>query len=277
MRPADGHMHTALCKHATGTPEQFRQGAVTAGVPAITFTDHAPDPSGYDAGGRMSMAQFPEYRQAVLDLQDGRMPAVRFGIEADYYPGAERFLSDWLPRQEFDVILGSVHYLGDWGFDNPDNLHRWKSVDLKGVWKTYFDLIVKMTDQPWLDVISHFDLPKKFGHRLRDRDLRDLVQPVLDRVMETRLAIEINTAGWRKEVAEAYPSPLILELMHERGIPICFGADAHEPEHVGYRFDDAVRLAREAGYAESVSHRQRQLERIPLPVGIDRNEDRLNL
>jgi histidinol-phosphatase (PHP family) len=134
-----------------------------------------------------------------------------------------------------------------------------------------------MTDQPWLDVISHFDLPKKFGHRLRDRDLRDLVQPVLDRVMETRLAIEINTAGWRKEVAEAYPSPLILELMHERGIPICFGADAHEPEHVGYRFDDAVRLAREAGYAESVSHRQRQLERIPLPVGIDRNEDRLNL
>lgn len=259
-------MHTPLCRHATGAPDLYWQAAVTQGVADIAFTDHAPDPSGYDAGGRMTMVQFADYRLQVRDLQNGRTPPVRFGIEADYYPGVETFLADWLPRQDFDVVLGSIHYISDWGFDNPDNLHRWKSVDLKGVWKAYFDLLVRMAALPYLDVVSHFDLPKKFGHRLRDRDLRELVQPVLDRLMGTRLAIEINTAGWRKEVAEAYPSPLILELMRERGIPICFGSDAHEPEHVGYRFDDAVRMAREVGYTESVVFRQRQPEASPLPV-----------
>ncbi len=264
-RPADGHLHTPLCKHANGAPDLYWQAAAAAGVEAIAFTDHAPDPSGYDANSRMTMTQYPEYPQQVRDLQDGRTPPVSFGIEADYYPGSEVFLADWLPRQNFDIILGSVHYLGDWGFDNPDNLHVWKSVDVKGVWKAYFNQIVAMADLRWMDVIGHFDLPKKFGHRLRDRDLRELVQPVLDRLMGTPLAIEINTAGWRKDVAEAYPSPLILELMREREIPICFGSDAHEPKHVGYRFDDAVRLAREAGYTESVVFSQRQPKRIPLP------------
>lgn len=264
-RPADSHIHTPLCKHATGAPDLYWQAAAAAGVAHIAFTDHAPDPSGYDAICRMTMEQFPEYRQQIQELQDGRIPPVHFGIEADYYPGAEAFLSDWLPRQNFDVILGSVHYIGDWGFDHPDNVHRWKSVDVKGVWKTYFGLITQMADQPWMDVIGHLDLPKKFGHRLRDRDLKELVQPVLDRLMRTPLAIEINTGGWRKEVAEAYPAPLILELMRERGIPICFGSDAHEPGQVGYRFDDAVRLAREVGYTDSVIFKQRQPQRVPLP------------
>lgn len=264
-RPADYHMHTPLCKHASGTPEQFWNAAAAARVRAIAFTDHSPDPSGYDAKYRMDMGQFPEYRSMIAPLQDGRTPPVLFGIEADYYPGAESFLADWLPRGNFDLIMGSVHYLGDWGFDNPDNRHVWNSVDLKGAWRTYMELIVKLAGLRLFDIIGHFDLPKKFGHRLRDRDLKEIVQPVLDRVAASGVAMEINTAGWRKEVAEAYPSPLILALACERGIPICFGSDSHEPEHIGYRFDDAVAMAREAGYVESVEFRGRQPTRVPLP------------
>ena len=264
-RPADYHMHTPLCKHATGAPELYRQTAATEGVRELAFTDHAPDPSGFDSKYRMDSAQFDEYRRLITPLQDGRTPPVLFGIEADYYPGVVPYLADWLPRGNFDLIMGSVHYLGEWGFDNPDLRHKWNEVDIKGAWKTYMNLMVELTGTGLFDIIGHFDLPKKFGHRLRDRDLKEMVQPVLDSVMKSGLAIEINTAGWRKEVAEAYPSPLILSLACERGIPICFGSDSHEPAHVGYRFDDAVRLAREVGYTHSLVFRQRNPESVPLP------------
>ena len=259
-------MHTPLCKHANGVPEEFWRAAAAAGVREIAFTDHAPDPSGFDARYRMDITQFDEYRRMIAPLQDGRTPAVLFGIEADYYPGAEAYLRDWLPQGHFDLVMGSVHYLGDWGFDNPEYRHQWDQVDLKGAWRTYMGLVQSLITTRFFDIVGHFDLPKKFGHRLRDRDLKDLVQPVLDCAMQTGIAIEINTAGWRKEVGEPYPSPLILQLACERGIPICFGSDSHEPGHVGYRFDDAVAMAREAGYTESVVFRGRRPERVPLPT-----------
>jgi histidinol-phosphatase (PHP family) len=213
----------------------------------------------------MTLEQFPSYLDRLRPLQDGGAPAVFCGIEADYYPGGEPFLRDWLPRQPFDLVLGSIHYLHDWGFDNPDYRKEWESVDVTGVWKTYFSLLTDLVGLRLFDVLAHFDLPKKFGHRLRDPVMKELVQPVLDRVSKAGMAMEINTSGWRREVAEAYPSPLILSLARERDIPITFGSDSHQPNEVGYAFDRAVQLAREVGYTHSLQFRQRRGSPLPLP------------
>ncbi len=264
--PPDYHIHTPLCKHATGTPADYRAAARSVRMGELCFTDHAPDPSGYDLKHRMTILQFPSYVLMVRSIQDGGSPRVLLGIEADYYPGAEPFLRDWLPHQPFDVVLGSVHYINDWGFDNPDNLYVWDSVDVKGVWRQYFSLVRSLVELRLFDVITHFDLPKKFGHRIRDTDLKEMVQPLLDRIAKAGMAIEINTSGWRRKVAEAYPSPLILNLMRERGIPITFGSDAHAPEDVGYAFDKAVALAREAGYGHFRRYCARQSSLCPLPA-----------
>lgn len=263
--PADYHTHTALCKHATGAPAEFRQAAATAGLAEICFTDHCPEPSGYDARHRMSLAQYPDYLDLVQPLQDGQAPSVLLGLEADFFPGTEPFLREWLPRQPLDLVLGSVHYIRDWGFDNPDYLKMWESVDVKGVWREYFSLVSSAVDLRLFDIIAHFDLPKKFGHRLRDNVMKEMVQPVLDRIAGTGMALEVNTSGWRRAVAEAYPSPLILSLACERNIPITFGSDAHAPDEVGHEFAKAVRLARETGYNESLQYRKRQPSRSPLP------------
>ena len=130
--PPDYHMHTALCKHANGTPEAYRATAAIRKVETMAFTDHGPDPSGYDLKHRMTITQYPSYLLMIRSLQDGKLPKVLLGIEADYYPGAEPFLKDWLPHQPFDLILGSVNSIRAWGFDSPDTLHTWDSVTSKG-------------------------------------------------------------------------------------------------------------------------------------------------
>ena len=263
--PPDYHIHTVLCKHASGFLSEYRRTAARRGMTEMCFTDHVPSPTGYDPTNRMELEQFPLYRDMVRELRDDAEPRVFFGIEADYYPQCEEFLAPWLPKQPFDLVLGSVHYIGNWGFDNPAERKKWDSADVEGVWRAYFALVVKLVATGLFDVLSHFDLPKKFGHRLAEAPLRELVQPVLDRVAQAGLAIELNTSGLRRPVGEIYPSPLILALARERGIPICFGSDAHRPEEVGAAFDQAVQLAREAGYTEQAVYCQRQRTSRPLP------------
>ena len=271
---ADYHIHTELCQHAEGKASAFRARAVELGLPEICFTDHVPNPDGYDPVNRMRLDQFPLYRTMVADLARTSQPVVLFGIEADYYNGCERFLQDWLPRQEFDLVIGSVHYIDNWGFDNPDERHVWDSVDVTNTWAAYFNLIGKLADSRLTDsrladsrladVVGHLDLPKKFGYRPSDRDLKEMAQPALDRVAAAGMAIEINSSGLRRPVHEIYPSALLLSLAKARDIPICFGSDAHRPEEVGWQFDASLALARSAGYTHAMHYRHRR----PLPYAL---------
>jgi histidinol-phosphatase (PHP family) len=270
----DYHIHTKLCKHAEGEVSAFRARAADLGLPEICFTDHVPNPDGYDPVNRMRLDQFDLYRTMIADLArppEAGQPPVLFGVEADYYDGCERFLQDWLPRQEFDLVLGSVHYIANWGFDNPDERHVWDSVDITNTWAAYFEIIGKLADsrlagRRLADVVGHLDLPKKFGHRPSDRDLKEMAQPVLDRVAEAGMAIEINSSGLRRPVHEIYPSALLLALAKERDIPICFGSDAHRPEEVGWQFDASLALARSAGYTHAVRFRRRRSLPYALPA-----------
>ena len=230
----------------------------------ICFTDHAPAPGGYDAKHRMETDQFPVYVDLVSQVLDTNAVRVLFGIEADYYDGCQKFLPDWLSAQKFDLVIGSVHYIRDWGFDNPEERNLWDSADVLNTWREYFELLGLLADTRLFDVIGHLDLPKKFGYRPCDADLKEMAQPVLDRIAAAGMGIEINTAGLRKPVKEIYPSPLLLELAHERDIPISFGSDAHTPQDVAYAFDEALKLARQAGYTHCLRYRRRVKKLIPL-------------
>jgi len=261
----DYHLHTSLCKHAEGSPREYRNAARARGISEICFTDHCPAPDGYDPEHRMSIHDFPEYRRSILELQGRDDPLVLFGIEADYYDGCERFLEDWLPFQSFDLVLGSVHYIDNWGFDNPDDRHVWDSVDINDTWRGYFRLIERLADSRLFDTVGHLDIPKKFNHRPSDRALREMAAPALDRVAEAGMGIEINASGLRKPVGEIYPSETLLSLARDRDIPICFGSDAHRPSDVGADLDAALDLARSVGYTHAFRIRQRKKRLVPLP------------
>jgi histidinol-phosphatase (PHP family) len=109
------------------------------------------------------------------------------------------------------------------------------------------------------DIIGHADLPKKFGHR-PTKDCTPLYERFLTAAKKHNCAIELNTAGLRKDCKEIYPNRQILELAFAKGVPITFGSDAHKPEEVGMSFAEAIQLARSVGYKEcwQLSKRQRQ-------------------
>jgi histidinol-phosphatase (PHP family) len=76
--------------------------------------------------------------------------------------------------------------------------------------------------------------------------------------------IELNTAGWHKPCADAYPSSGFLELACAAGVPLVISSDAHVPEEIGRDFARAIELAKAAGYRETQLFGQRRRRSEPL-------------
>jgi histidinol-phosphatase (PHP family) len=261
--PADYHMHTPLCRHARGEPVDYARRAVELGLTEIGFSDHSPMPRDDFDNWRMADSQLDDY-VAKVRLAQKMFPqlTIRLALEVDFLPGQEDWVRQLAARQPWDYFIGSVHYVSDsWAVDDPQKLSEWKKRDAFEVWQIYFDRLARAAESKLFDIIGHADLPKKFGIRPA-QDCAPLYEKFLDAAARAGCAIELNTAGLRKECKEIYPSAELLRLAFMKNVPITFGSDAHAPEEVALNFAEAVALARRAGYRESCRFVRRRREPV---------------
>jgi histidinol-phosphatase (PHP family) len=97
-----------------------------------------------------------------------------------------------------------------------------------------------------------------------DGDLRRFYELAIDAIAESGIAVEVSTAGLRKPVGERYPADAFLAMCLEAGCPIALSSDAHVPEQLGFRYEEAVELLQELGVQELAvfERRQRRMEAI---------------
>lgn len=262
--PADYHMHTPLCRHAVGEPVEYAAWAAGQGLEEIGFSDHAPMPRDDFDDWRMHQDQLAEYVARVTQARHTHPRLrIKLALEVDYLPGYEGWIRDLAARQPWDYLIGSVHYLGDWDIDNPRKLSRWQERDPAEVWRAYCAQLTRAAASGLFDIIGHADLAKKFAIYPAE-DPGPWFAPFWAAARAAGVAIELNTAGLRKECREIYPSRALLEAAFAAGVPITFGSDAHAPEEVGADFDRALALARAVGYTRWVRFTQRRREEVPL-------------
>lgn len=263
--PADYHTHTPLCRHAEGSAPEFVDAALAAGLSELGCSDHAPQrPEPFD-DWRMRESELPEYLAWIASAREhanGRIP-VRAGLECDWLHGCSAWVESLARRAPWDYLIGSVHYLHDWDFDNPKWLGRWAAIEVEETWERYWETYAEMADSGLFDVLGHPDLIKKFGF-VPEGDLDRFYGPAIDAIAAGNAAIELNTAGWHKPCASAYPAPRFLELACAAGIPLVISSDAHAPQEVGRDFPQAIALARAAGYRETALFENRNIRFEPL-------------
>ncbi len=257
----ESHMHTPLCRHASGQPEDYAAVAEARGLRGIIVTDHNPIPGGYSADIRMREEQFDDYLALVARARAafaGRVD-VRLGLECDYAPGLEKDVEALLKRADFHHVLGSVH----------THAPCYKRVYLTGSWfefqQTYFEHLALSAETGLFDTIAHPDLVKNESPqewhlpRIAPHILR-----ALDRIAETGVAMELNTSGLLKTIPEMNPGPEMLRAMRERGIPVVIGADAHRPERVADRYVEALHLLAATGYEHTSQFLGRKRHDVPI-------------
>jgi len=259
--PPDLHMHTPLCRHATGEPVDYARRAVELGFTEIGFSDHSPMRRDDFDDWRMRSDQLGEYVEKVRKAQkDFPQLTIRLAMEVDYLPGEEEWIRELARLHPWDYFIGSVHYVSDsWAIDSPYKLSEWKNRDVWEVWSIYFERLTMAAETGLFEIIGHADLPKKFGYR-PTRDCTPLYETFLNAAKKHNCALDVNTAGLRKDCKEIYPSRQILELAFQKGVPITFGSDAHAPEEVGMNFKEAIELTRSVGYTQCLRFARRHAE-----------------
>lgn len=267
----DYHVHTFRCGHAGGKSRDFVLRGIERGLSEIAFTDHIPlyflPESERDPKLAMREDELEGYVREVEELRDefaGRI-AVRLGLEADYAEGREDELARWLSRADWDLVLGSVHRVaGGWIDDPGTSPLRFAQEGAESLYDEYYRLLARAARTGFFDVLAHFDLPKKFGHR-PDKPRAEAERRAIAAAKESGCAVEISSAGLRKPVGEAYPEPRLLREIVAAGIPITFSSDAHAPAEVGWGFERTLELARGAGAREYVTFARRRRTAHPLP------------
>jgi histidinol-phosphatase (PHP family) len=168
-----------------------------------------------------------------------------------------------LSAYPYDFVIGSVHMIDNWAFDDPDppqNL-KWKEKDVDTVYRDYYRLLRGSAESGLFDIMGHVDLVKKFGHRPAG-NLQTEVEETARIFRKAGVTVEINTSGLRKPVKEIYPSLEVLKVYSSHGVPITFSSDSHDPNDVGRDYDKAADLARAAGYKDYRVFKKRKVERV---------------
>jgi histidinol-phosphatase (PHP family) len=257
------HSHTPLCKHAVGLPYEYAEAAYRRGLQGLIVTCHNPMPAGFSPYVRMSTDEFDDYLRMVFRARQdwrGRID-VRLGIEADYFPGHERWVEHQLQLADFQYVLGSVHP------QLPEFRQRYWTGDPLEFQKTYFRLLTDSAETGLFDCLAHPDLVK---NETRDDWQPELIMDhicrALDRIAATGVAMEVNTSGLYKAIPEMNPFPRMLVEMRRRSIPVVIGADAHRPDRVGDGLTAALDLLQECGYEDVSFYVNRTRRDIPIPL-----------
>ncbi len=210
----------------------------------------------FDPDYRMSFEQMAEYRGWVMEAREKYADKIDilFGYEVDYLPG---HMDERILNADVDYLIGSVHFIDEWGFDNPAFIGHYEHEDIDRIWQKYFDLIEAMAKSGLFDIVGHIDLIKVFKY-MPKRDILEIAMPALKAIKAADMVLEINVAGYRKPCAEPYPSPAILQAAFALEIPITFSSDAHNPEQVGLFRNEAEALARSVGYRECATFKNRK-------------------
>ena len=255
---ADYHIHTRLCRHAEGEPREYVERAIAVGLPELGFADHLPFVAGWtpshDVAGDFAMRldELDGYVSMVQDLASEYRDDVRIllGIEADYIEQTLDETARVLEDYPFDYVIGSVHIIGDrFPFDHPKLRDQLAEYGVDRMHLESLELVAKAASSGLFDVMGHIDQAKVFGLRPDDEDaVAVAVSVALHAIAAAGVALELNTAGWRKPACEAYPAPCILREAAGLQIPLTFGSDAHQPDDVGYAFERAATLAQDAGF-----------------------------
>lgn len=251
----------------TANVDRYREAAAEHGIGELGISEHI-----HRFVQALDVWEHPFWQANAQDDLDAycefvrSQDTLRLGIEADFVAGREDRMATLLEAREWDYVVGSVHFLRDAAVDMRGQWDVWRSADPEKVWARYFETLGEAARTGMFDILAHPDLVKVWGRDapVPEGDLRRFYDLAMDGIADSDLAIEVSTAGLRKPIGEIYPAAPFLEMCLDAGRPIALSSDAHLPEHLGYRYEQAIEWLTGLGVTELAvfQGRERRLEPI---------------
>ncbi|WP_245576399.1 histidinol-phosphatase [Desulfovibrio cuneatus] len=275
---ADVHMHTSH-SHGVASTAAMYAAAKAKGLSIIGFSEHSPRPEGYcyatdyQENLRATFATYIAEVQALKATAAQEGITVLLGLEVDYIAGQEDYARALCTEYPYDYIIGGLHFQGTWGFDGPEK--EWEGISQAQrftAYARYYQDLERMCRTGLFHVAAHPDLIKihtvaDFHHWLATPQAPALIDAALLAMKETGMAMEVSSAGLRKNCQEVYPCPAIIQRAAALGLPISFGADAHCENTPAFAFAELAHYAQQFGYAHSLIFSQGTPQVLPFSAG----------
>jgi histidinol-phosphatase (PHP family) len=241
----DGHVHTSLCHHAHGKMEEYVLSAISQGLRKLIFLEHLEVGINYFESTWLTADDFNYYHTEGKRLQNKYrgMIEIGLGVEVGYNPRYLEEIRQKLALHSWDRIGISYHFLEtDSGHLNMVSSKQINidALDQYGVNETlyrYYNDLREAVEKLPGQVLCHVDAVLRHHPDVKmTPEHSKLIDELLDTVARKKMAIEVNTSGYRTK-NEPYPSLAILKKAVERNISLVAGSDAHRPEDVGRHFD----------------------------------------
>jgi len=258
----DYHTHTAASPDGKGRMEEYVRAAAGKSLAEIGFSDHVEFSSLLNSRNPLA-DRMSEYVSRFQELREKAKPPIKLGVELGFFPDNVERIRQFSREHPFDYVIGAVHEIEGWTVDNPAEIEEYSRRDTAQVYEQYFALVRQLCKTRMFDIVAHPDLIKIFGFKPA-ADYTEILVETAEAMVKADVCAEINTKGLVRPCREAYPSPRFLGILHDYGVPIVFGSDAHEPSEVGRRFEDAVKLAMKAGYTHSCVFKRRERSLVEL-------------
>ena len=224
---ANYHAHTARCRHASGTEEEYVQAAIHRGLKVFGFSDHAPQffPGEYYSRMRMFPEQLEEYCQKVLELREQYKDKIHIplGLEIEYYPDIFPELLSRIQDAGIEYILLGQHWNGN---EENEPYNGRPSDDEVKLYRYCSQAMAAME----LGVFTYFCHPGLLNFTGDPKVYEKHMRQVCRVAVETDTPVEINLLGIRD--GRHYPNETFWQIAAEEGCKAILGIDAHKPEEI---------------------------------------------
>ncbi len=248
------HTHSTYCD-GKNTPEEMVLSAINKGFSSLGFSGHAYTP--HDDSYCMSPANTLKYIEEIGALKE------KYRDKIELYTGCECDLYSEIARQEYDYIIGSVHYVSVpdktiHPVDHTEQITK-KCVEehfggdyLKFVGAYYENVAHLGKIKP--DIVGHFDLAVKFneGNKYFDessKEYLDLAFCAMDALLPHCDLFEVNTGAISRGYKTVpYPGEPLLRRLREKGARITLTSDCHDADFLDCNYKETIEFIKNAGF-----------------------------
>lgn len=256
-----------FCNHATNSLEEIIQRYIDGQFPWVGITEHAPGisqellyPDQQAAGltPAFLLQRFSLYMQECRRLQEKYRAQIKIfaAIESETYSGYKEFMPNLINTYQPDYVVGSVHFVGDLGFDYSREQYDQTAAAVGGhdeLYCRYFDLQFEMIEFLKPSVVGHFDLIRIFDPeykvRLEKPRIMEKIKRNLTRIKELDLIMDFNLRSLMKGADEPYISKVILQMARDLDIAVVPGDDSHGVANVGLNMEKGIKILSEMGFS----------------------------
>jgi histidinol-phosphatase (PHP family) len=230
---ANYHTHTALCRHATGTEEEYIAAALRTGFGVLGFSDHTPwayATPGFISRIRMLPEELEVYVHTLRALREKYAGQLKLyiGLEAEYFPAYMDWLLEEKERLGIDYLIFGCHY------DTTDeNGHYFgRSTEASQILR-YAECAVAGMETGAYRYLAHPDL---YLHRYPafDKTAEEVAHTLCRAAVQHDLPLEYNLAGLtcRPAGGMGYTTREFWQVAAQYPVKAIIGCDAHAPEEL---------------------------------------------